>query len=228
MDRLQDADVASRSPVQCTARMPDATTTFPNSTGRPPAGQTGSPGPPHASQISWLQRACHGHRPAHAFRIQAAVINGRQRRLPFSSVIRHSMPSKRGYFAVSRAVRTTARHEPDARPRASRRLRQRDDTHGHDLGGVGSRSCPALRRNATRLDGSKPLRHHNVGVRVAGLDRGPDHLSRRPQQLPARQRLQRLEPHDPPGSHSIPDLRRPGPVGGTGGGLGGWYHRSIM
>ena len=25
-----------------------------------------------------------------------------------------------------------------------------------------------------------------------------------------------------------PDLRRPGPFGGTAGGLGGWYDRSIM
>ena len=77
-------DVACWSRVQCTARTPDATTT--SSPARPGGRRPVSPGRPvrRARRRSpGSARACHGHRPAHAFRIQAAVINGRQQRLPF-------------------------------------------------------------------------------------------------------------------------------------------------
>ena len=83
-DRFQEADVACWSRVQCTGRTPDATTT--SSPARPGGRRPVSPGRPvrRARRRSpGSARACHGHRPGYAFRIQAAVINGRQQRLPF-------------------------------------------------------------------------------------------------------------------------------------------------
>ena len=201
---------------------------LPSSTGRPPAGQSGSPGPPPASHIYWLSARV--PRPPSRARVphpgrshQRASAEAAVRRAPFVT------PCPR--IAATSPSRTLSEQPLDTNPtrrQASPRLRQRDDTHGHGLGGVDSRTCPAWRRDATRPGGSKPLRHQNAGVRVAGLDRGADHTSRSdPKQLRARHCRPPVGPHDPPAAHSPSTSGDPARRGHRGG-LGGWYHRSIM
>ena len=86
-------------PIQCTAPTPDATT-LPNSTGRPPAGQTKSPGLSRASQISWL----------------SAGVTTTPSRAPAFRVVRHSMTPARAAMVVAGVElgrRTLTRPRPD-------------------------------------------------------------------------------------------------------------------
>ena len=192
---------------------------LPSSTGRPPAGQSGSPGPPRASQISWLSARV--PRPPSRARVphpgrshQRASAEAAVRRAPFVT------PCPRiAATSPSRALSEQPLDTNPTRRQASRRLRQRDDTHGHGLGGAGARTCPAWRRDATRPGGSKPLRHQNAGVRVAGLDHGADHTRHEPDP--------NNYPHATAARGSDPTTRRrrtlprppeTRPVGGTGGG----------
>ena len=118
--------VHRQHPVLCIRRAPcrQPTTSIPPPL-PPPARPGGrrpvSPGRPvrRARRRSpGSARACHGHRPAHAFRIQAAVINGRQQRLPFVE-----RPSSL-HALESRPLRRLARR-PNNRWTRTRRVAER-------------------------------------------------------------------------------------------------------